>query len=194
MPGLTSVTNVRNGTAMASDEIIGVVGGISATPRVTITRPADTNIYAAGDAFNNSTGAPTVPVVTVGRIVAGTGLFTGMKAVDSAAQATKLGIQVLLFDTTFTALEDNAAIDMSDAEALRLVAIFEVGTSDWIATNATGGAGGNCVAQVGPVGNGHPGFVCLAGSQSLYVVVRVTNAYTPVSEEVLTLIFDIQQD
>jgi len=34
----------------------------------------------------------------------------------------------------------------------------------------------------------------VALSQTLYVAVRLTNAYTPVSEEVLTLIFDIQQD
>ena len=192
MPGLTGITNARPGAAMAGEEVLGVIGGITVTPRVTITRPDDTTQYTIGDAWSDSAGAPTVPSFVAARITAGSGLFTGMKAIDSAANATKLGIQVLLFDTTFTALEDNAAMDMVDAETLRLVAIFEVATTDWVVTNAGAAAAGNCVAQVAPLGSGYPGFVAL--SQTLYVAVRLTNAYTPVSEEVLTLIFDIQQD
>ena len=192
MSFLTGITNARAGAGMPSEEVIGVIGGITVTPRVTITRPDDTTQYTIGDAWSDSAGAPTVPSFVAARITAGSGLFTGMKAIDSAANATKLGIQVLLFDTTFTALEDNAAMDMVDAETLRLVAIFEVATTDWVVTNAGAAAAGNCVAQVAPLGSGYPGFVAL--SQTLYVAVRLTNAYTPVSVEVLTLIFDIKQD
>ena len=192
MSFLTGITNARAGAAMPGEEVLGVIGGITATPRVTITRPADTTQYGIGDAWSDDDTDPTVPSFVAARILAGTGLFTGMKAIDSAANTTKLGIQVLVFDTTFTALEDNAAMDMTDAETLRLVAIFEVATTDWVVTNAGAAAAGNCVAQVAPLGSGYPGFVAL--SQTLYVAVRLTNAYTPVSEEVLTLIFDIQQD
>ena len=85
-------------------------------------------------------------------------------------------------------------MDMADAEVARHVATFEVTTGDWVVTNAGAGATGNCVAQVAPEGNGYPGFTCLAGSQNLYMAVRLTNTYTPVSGEVFTFIFDVQQD
>lgn len=168
------------------------VGGHTVAARVAITRPADTTQYAVGDAWSNSTTNPTVPSFTAARIAGGTGLLTTLTLVCAANQTTKPAFTIFVFDTAFTALEDNAAVDLSGAEAARLVAVFNVMTSDWKITNAAAGASGNVVAQVAPV---FPAaFQCLAGSQSLYVVVRMENTYTPTSGETLTLIFGVQQD
>jgi len=173
------------------------VGGYTATPRVTITRPADTAIYAAGDAWSNSTGVapqptPTVPSFAAGRINGGTGLLMGLKLVLSANQTTKPALRVFVFDTTFTPLEDNAPVDLSDAEAARLVAMFDVLPAEWLVTNPAAGASGNIVALAQPAVS--RAFACLEASQALYVAVLVYNAYTPTSAEALTLIFDVQQD
>ncbi len=171
---------------------IGAVGGHTATPRVTITRPANTTQYAVGDAWSDSDSAPTAPSFTAGRIPGGAGQITGLKVVCSANNTDKPSIQVLVFDTTFAALEDNAAVDLADAEAARLVGIFDVVPAEWVVTNAAAAASGNLVAKAQSI---EPcAFACLAGAQSLYVVVRMMNAYTPVSGEALTLIFDIMQD
>jgi hypothetical protein len=165
---------------------------VTATPRVSITRPADTAPYANGDAWSSSTTVPAVPSVAVGRVTGGTGQIIGMKAICSANQSTKPAVRALVFDTTFTALEDNAAVDLSDAEAARLVGIFDVVPAEWVVTNAAAGASGNLAAKAQSI---EPcAFACLAGSQNLYVAVQMLNAYTPTSEEILTLIFDVIQD
>lgn len=176
------------------------VVGQTAVARVSIARPANTTTYAIGDAWSDSDAAPTVPSFAAGRINGGTGRITGLKVICSANQARQTpalplpAFQVLVLDTTFTALEDNTAVDLSDAEAARLVAIFDVTTGDWIESNPGVGALGNLMANVPPLMLNPPVFACLAGSQDLYIAIRMTNAYTPTSGEVLTLIFDAEQD
>lgn len=166
--------------------------GYTATPRVSITRPADTSPYAAGDAWSDSATTPTVPSFAAGRVNGGTGYITGLRVICSANQSEKPALQVLVLDTTFTALEDNTAVDLSDAEAARLVGVFDVVPAEWIVSNPGAGANGNLVAKAQSI---EPcAFVCLAGSQNLYVVVRMMNIYTPTAAEVLTLIFDVVQD
>lgn len=168
------------------------VCGYTDTERVAITRPADTTQYAVGDAWSSSTTAPAVPSITAARVAGGTGRITGLRVVCSANQTTRPSLKVLVFDTAFTALEDNAAMDLSDAEAARLVGVFPVIGVDWVATNAGAGAAGNIVLQCQV--DEACAFKCLSGSQELYVAVLLMNAYTPVASETLTLIFDLEQD
>lgn len=168
------------------------VGGHTVASRVAVTRPADTAQYAVGDAWSDSTTTPTVPSFTAARIAGGTGLLTTLTLVCAANQTTKPAFTVLVFDTTYTAIADNAAIALTDAEAARLVAVFNVATTDWKTTNPATGASGNVVAQLAPAFAA--AFQCAAGSQSLFVLIRLENTYTPVSAEVLTLIFGVQQD
>lgn len=175
----------------ASEAHLGTIGGHTTVARVAITRPANTTQYAVGDAWSDSTSTPMVPSVTVARVVGGTGLLTLLTAICSAKQATLPQFTIYIFDTTFTALEDNAAVDLSDAEVARLVSVFKIAEADWKITNAAAGAGGNVVAQVAPVGMA--AFVCPSGN-ALYVAVQLDNAYTPVSGETLTLMFSVQQD
>jgi hypothetical protein len=176
----------------AGEAHIGTASKPVTVARVSITRPNDANVYAIGDAWSNSTAAPIiVPNITAARIAGGKGWLTGLKAVCSANQATKPSFQVLVFDTPFTALEDNAPVDLSDAEAARLVGVFQIIPVDWVASNGGAGAAGNLVVEceiTQPAA-----FECLAGSQLLYVAVRLMNAYTPTAEEILTLIFDVEQ-
>jgi len=188
---MTNISLVSKGYAESG---VPVTVGATSVPRVSVTRPNDTTQYAIGDAWSDDTGSPTVPSFTASRAAAETGHLTGLKVFCSANQATKPAFQVLVFDTTFTALEDNAAVDLSDAEAARVAAIFEVTTGDWIETNGAAGASGNLIADVPPLALNPPAFACLAGSQLLYVALRMTNTYTPTAEEILTLIFDVEQN
>lgn len=191
MPASIAVTGPLTDAQLAARLPLNV-GGHTAAARVSVTRPSDTTQYAVGDAWSDSTSNPTVPSFTAARIAGGTGLLTSLTLACSANQTTKPAITIFVFDTTFTAINDNAAVALSAATAARLVTIFNVGASDWKITNPAAGASGNIVAQVTPV---FPAaFQCLTGSQSLYVVIRLENTYTPTSGETLTLIFGVQQD
>lgn len=168
------------------------VGGHTSAARVAVTRPADTLVYAAGDAWANSTSSPVVPSFTAARIPAGSGILTSLVLSLSANLTTKPAFTIMVFDTAYTPIADNAVIALSYTSASRLVAIFSVTPADWRITNPGAGANGNIVAHVAPISAS--AFKCNTGSQSLFVLIRLDNAYTPTSGETLTLTFSVQQD
>ena len=151
------------------------------TRTVSIIRPADTNAYAANDAWSDSTTAPTTGGFTIANAAAasgGSGIITGLNAYNSGA-ASLYG-EVYVFRSAATAINDNAAWALSDTDAKLLVAIIpfitEAQPSNGVASY------GNILKQ----------FTC-SGSADLRALVKVKSAYTPASAEDLTLEFDIWQ-
>lgn len=160
-------------------------GGIAAIVEGTYTRPADTNIYAAGDVIANSTSAATILTFSSAvRAETGTAIIQAATLVDSVAAATKLDADLYLFDTTVVMEQDNAAWDPSDAEMLTCLGVIEFRGANFKT------CGGNGITHV--QGIGLP--IVSVGGSSIFGILVARNAYTPASAEVLTVRLHILQD
>ncbi len=141
----------------------------------TITRPADSNAYAANDAFSNSTSAPLTggyPLISVARAPGGSGTITD--AIFSTSASMALQGELWIFDQPVTNVNDNAAFAISDAEALTLVGVIPFNCVDTTSNNAI-----SYVTNIGV------GYNCVGTSTNLYCLVKVINAPTPGSAEIL---------
>lgn len=148
-----------------------------------ITRPADTTAYASNDALSDSTSAPTVAKVNAAAQSNGrAGVLKSLVITKSTATTTSCAFQLILLQNTYTALEDNAAVDLSDAEANTIVGMVDVAAADWVAL-ANNAVWNNTNLDLP--------FVCEAASDDLYFLVRWSAAYTPASAEVFQFRFGI---
>jgi hypothetical protein len=187
---------VDNGDGSYSWAIAGASGGAlsvaghTAVISASVTRPADTTQYAAGDALTNSTSAP-VPLTfnACARANGGSGVMVRVVVIDSANQATAASLELWLFDTIPHADNDNAAFTPTDAECATCLAVIPLNAS-YVGT-ATSGADGNRVYVMN--GLNIP-FKCGAASDDLFGLLVVRNTYTPVSGEVFTVRLGILQD
>lgn len=173
-----------------SEEHIGQVGGSSLLVPGSFTRPNDVAQYSSGDAITNSTSAP-LPITfnNCARIQGGSGVIVGAVIVDSAVQSTALVGELWLFDTTFTADNDNTAFTPTDAECITNIGIIPIATS--YIGDATAGAGGN---RIYISSNFNIPFKCNAGSRALFGGFVARNAYTPVALETFVIRLRILQD
>ena len=163
---------------LASDDplvALSARGGVAEVTS-TITRPADTTAYAVGDAWSNSTSAPTAGGGTLSNVVAvsgGSAELMHLAIVSSAAPATPLQGEIWIFDTAPTAINDNAAFTVSDAEMLNCIAQIPFALSS---------IGANSSATI-LLGLG----IKTIGSANLRYLIRVANVYTPASGETLSV-------
>lgn len=175
----------------AAPKPVTVIGTTGTTPApfvpavstltTSITRPADTNAYAANDAFANSTSAPTTGGFTFTaacRASGGYGTITDM--VVSASAGTAYQGEVWIFDQAVTATNDNAALSVSDADILNFVGAIPFNTTDVNAANS--------VSTTTGIGMG---YTCV-GTANLRYLVKIMNAPTPASAEVLTVRIKVQ--
>ncbi len=145
------------------------------------TRPADTTAYAAGDALSDSTSAPTVLEFTNvaqrdqeaadgGQTV----LINELIVHASTLQGTLPSIRVWFFNASPTAINDNAAFTLSDAENRTCLARMNTDSIEAGAVNNTMLQSGlqNIIFRIG------------ASTTSVFALVEVLNAYTPASAEV----------
>lgn len=179
---------ITTGTAgAASATVLTMQGVASMTPvqevgyqvtcTTSITRPADTNAYTANDVWADSTSAPTSGGFTLtgaGRASGGSGMVTDIMFTSSAVPGTLLQAELHIFNQAATAVNDNAAWNLSDADALNRIGIVPF-------TMLADANNSYFHAQ-----NLNIGFTC-SGSANLRYLVKVKNAYTPVSAEVLTV-------
>ena len=93
------------------------------TVSTTITRAANTTAYAAGDNVG-STDAGGYTFTNAAGSSGGSGIIMGMFAEWNDVTTIKMSGEVHLFDTAFTAVADNAAYVVSDAEAITCVGII----------------------------------------------------------------------
>lgn len=152
--------------------------GFPKTVSTDITRPADTTAYAINDALSDSTSAPTsggFTLTSIARKSGGSVLITDVIVTSSNDPATPLQGEVFLFNTAVTNINDNAAFAVSDTEIKTCVgrvgfALEDVGNNDFFHAQNL-----NILAT------------CV-GSANLRFLIRVKNAYTPASAEVITVI------
>lgn len=189
---LTAVTAITNALPAGSNAIGHVVidAGTAfagfATPRVatlstTITRPADSNAYAANDAFANSTTVPTAGGFTLtSACSASGGNGTILSANVSASASTAYQGEIWVFDQAVTATNDNAALSVSDSDILNLVGVIPFNTTDVNAANSISYTTGLDI-----------GFTCI-GTANLRFLVKIMAAVTPASAEVLAVRVQVQ--
>lgn len=138
-----------------------------------VTRTADTNAYTANDAFANSTSAPTAGGFTFSNAAGaagGGGIITDLIVV--CAGATQYDGELVIFDGAVTAINDNAAFTLTDADAL-----LELGRIPFSLAVKEG----QSKAHVTGV---NLGYRCI-GSTNLRFLVKITNAPTPVSADTI---------
>ena len=174
----------------AGENHLGFTSSRQKTVSASVTRPADTTTYAAGDVVTNSTTSPAVITFdAVARANAGNGIVIGAVMIDSANQSTKGQFELWLFDTSFTPDNDNSAFTPTDAETETLIGIVQF--NNWFSGDATAGAGGNAVCPV--QGLSIP-FTCGASVDDIFGIIVVRNAYVPVSAEKFTVRLQVIQN
>ena len=165
----------------SGDPVLGV--GYFVTVSTDVTRPADTTAYAVGDALSDSTSAPTsggFTFTSAARTSGGSGIITDAIITTAADAATLLQGEIWLFNQAVTNINDNAAFAVSDAEIKTCVGKIPFTLED-------AGNNGFYHAQ-----NLNIGFTC-SGTANLRFLVKVKNAYTPISAEVFTFVLKILQ-
>ncbi|MER9883092.1 hypothetical protein [Mesorhizobium sp. M0118] len=180
LDGLETLLGTGNGSLasiLAALLIVPVRGndGI-VTVTVDVTRPADTTAYAVNDAISDSTSAPTVGGFTFANAVRASGktaILTDLIITSSNPAATALQGEVYIFDTAFTAINDNAAFGVSDAEIKTLVAKIPFAMA--VGTN-------NNHVHVQNLGIA----LTAVGGRDFRFGVKVLNAYVPANAEVIT--------
>ena len=151
--------------------------GIQVTVTTSVTRPANTTAYAINDAWADSDSAPTAGGFTftsAARASGGSGIITDAIITNSGDPAIQLQGEIYIFDTSVTAINDNAAFAITDAESQTIVAKIPFACEDI-------GNQGFYHAQ-----NLAIGFTAV-GSANLRFLIRVKNAYAPAANsDVLT--------
>lgn len=160
------------------------VRSMQVTCTTDVTRPANTTAYAVNDAWSDSTSAPTsggFTFTSAARVSGGSGVITDAIVASSNNPGTLLQGEIWLFDTSVTNINDNSAFSITDSEVKTVVGVipFTLGT--------------NNLNSIAHVQNLSIGFTC-SGSANLRFLVKVKNAYTPASAEVLTCRLKILQN
>lgn len=166
--------------------------GVTNVVEASLTRPANTTAYAAGDAVSNSTSAP-VPLTFTNAVreTGGVGVVVSASIATNSNETTKPDLELWLFDAIPTATNDNAAFVVSDADILNVVGVFAFATSAW--RGGTAGTGGTSFAQGAWLANTPAPLFRLAAGTSLYGLLVARNTYTPISGEVFHVKLGISQ-
>lgn len=154
-----------------------------------VTRPADTTQYAAGDALSDNASTPTAAGYFTLDFAGRTG--GGYTIIDftlhkSDADTTGADFDLLLF-TTLPALagfEDNAAIGITDAEFQECKGVVRFDADDWASVGT-----GNIQTVAKCIG-----IVPGASATAIYGILALAGTYTPASGEVFTLTAHAVQD
>ena len=148
-------------------------------PLVVFARPANTTAYTANDIWTDAaTRAGGYLLNGAARKLGGSGYFTD--AIISTSASTALQGELWIFNSPVTNVADNAAFAISDAEAQALVGIIPFNCTDTATNNAI-----SYVSGLQTV------YTCNANSADLWFLVKVMNAPTPGSAEVLSVLVKV---
>ena len=178
---VNSILNSYTKSLAASGNGKGAPVMVSAT----LTRPANTTAYTAGDELTDTGGAILAFPGCV-QSSGGSGILASITVIDAANAATDPQLDVFVFDTTSVPQADNAAFAPSDAVMNTLVTAVSMGSA--VAGDAA--STGNLLFQARNLAEP---FTCVAGSTSLFVRLVMRNAYVPVSGEVFVVRLGICQ-
>ena len=165
-------------------------GGFGNNVSQSVTRPADTTAYAAGDVVDLASGAG-MTFAAASRSNDLDGYIVDALLIDSANQSTKGNFEFWLFNQALAAYDnDNAAFTPTDADLANLVGVLEFNVA--FEGEPTSGAGGNVIYHA------EKSYLPMRfkndTDDDLNGVLVVRNAYTPVSAEIFTVVLKIDQD
>lgn len=145
---------------------------------VSITRPADTTAYAAGDVVSNSTSAPTVlEFASIGPSGGRVVLQSASLRIDVAAVPSGMSsFRLHLYTSSPTAINDNAAFNLPSADRAKYAGYIEFSTPQ--------GLGDTLWSQVEYIGRQ---IKLDTASTSLYGILETRGAFTPSSAAVKTI-------
>lgn len=153
--------------------------------QVTLTRPADTTQYTAGDQVAGGTASPAaLNFGTCAISNGGGGLIVSAACIDLANQSTKPNLRLYLFNGSPTLNGDNSAWLPSNADLQNLLPGGEINFSSWVIGGTSSGTAGNCFAQ--QTGLNIP-YRCASGQANLWGALVERGTYTPVASEGLTI-------
>lgn len=164
------------------------VGGITPQAGFQLTRPADTLVYASGDAMANATsGAAQLSVANAASVAGGSGVILGARLVKSGSGVTNADFRLHLFrNYAGAAPNDNVAWAPSAADLRE-----HLGYVDFLAANSVT-INGSVVYQ-GLLSRANISFN-LDTVASIPAVLEARGAYTPTSAEIFDVDFDISSD
>lgn len=151
--------------------------------QASFTRPSDTTTYAIGDAMTNSTSAPSVLTFSGVAPWGSHVMVIGVTIHTSSAPTLSPFFDLRLFNTTFTAVNDNSAFTLTDAEGLTGaggISVFSVYT-------ATNNQQVSNHALATPIKLRDRLDSDASTSGSLFGMLVAANAYVPTSAEVFTI-------
>jgi len=177
-PGTTNKVqaNIQVGDAAVSGTNSVPIKGDSGAPLATITRPADTNAYAANDVVSTAAGE----VMTFSNVLANAaGIFVIARASLMVAQNSSSGMtsgfRLHLYNASPTAIADNAAYNLPSGDRTKYLGYITFGQPVDL---------GDTVFRQEEVSFGAK---LAAASTSLYGILEDLSADTPTSGAVYTL-------
>lgn len=176
---LSDVKRIQDALPAGTNQV-GKFGYTLKKISATVTRPNDTNTYAIGDAITGSTSAPAVfelDLSTIGAVVGQSVEIRKLAVVSSAKQTLLPLINAYISTTTFTATNDNAALDIDDTTMEGGGSWFSCDEQNYTASNS----------RVAKSGINAP-MVLAAADTKLYGTMQAANAYVPVAQEKFTII------
>jgi len=161
------------------DTTVGAIKVLSgaASAVVTATPTITAGAYSAADALGGK-----LTFASAVRVSGGSGVIYGVVITDAAKQDAE--IEIVLFDRDFTATNDNAAFDPSDADLANIIGVIPVYASDYFDFNDNSVA---CVRSVGMP------FVVDSGT-SLYGQMVIRDGDTYAATDDITVKLLILQD
>lgn len=173
-----------------SGRIDAVVEFDTKSIRQSITRPADTTPYSAGDVISDATLDAHFTFPKAARSGGGrnSGIISGARITSSANVATKADLELWLFRSDIVVRADNLSFIPTDAEMLTRVGIIQFPLASWFVGLVTAGAAGNAGCESMNLGIPYELIKPQTGVDSaMYGQLVVRNAYVPVSGEIFTV-------
>jgi hypothetical protein len=162
-----------------SERIHSIKTLVTKKSAASITRPANTTAYTAGDVLSGADDGHFVFVDSINPS-AKTGEVIGATITLDVSQATPPNIDLVLFSADTADQADNGAVSFTDAEMATVVGVINF--NDWF-------DGGNSMVQVASAS-----IPFQLGGKNLYGQAVVQNAYTPTSGESFTVTLMVRQD
>lgn len=161
---------------------VNALSSIAPVVSASYTRPNDTTAYAANDIISDSTATPTNLTIATGLTSGSSAIITCARIrVDiSAIPAGMGGFRVALFGSEPTAINDNAAFDLIDADKAKLLDIIDIDTPIDLGSRLYG-----TTKNI----NSHIQLT----DANLYAQLITKNAYTPSAQDVFTIYLGLME-
>lgn len=162
-------------------------GGLTKSIRTSVTRPADTDLYAAGDAIADKTAAATIiTFAQAARIDGGSGYITGLKfGTDQAANVSEYNLHV------FNSAPVVIIVDNDNYDEKKIDIANKVGSINIPAVAKVGTAGDVAISEV--TGLKVP-YEAVAGSRDVVAQLETVTGFTPASGQIFFIEITVEQN